>query len=74
MSGHQLAIGGMLGAPLLLLDVNIFCSLIDDAEACFRRSQAFVEKITDYAAALEGMSRPCPSHYSPANLVGRPHE
>jgi hypothetical protein len=29
-------------------------SLLDDAESCFRRSQAFVEKITEYAAALEG--------------------
>ncbi|KAF5356786.1 hypothetical protein D9756_006559 [Leucocoprinus leucothites] len=27
--------------------------LLDDAEASFRRSQALVEKITDYAAALE---------------------
>ncbi|KAF9443803.1 putative peripheral membrane protein [Macrolepiota fuliginosa MF-IS2] len=28
--------------------------LLDDAEACFRQSQALVERITDYAAALEG--------------------
>ncbi|EKM77300.1 hypothetical protein AGABI1DRAFT_122058 [Agaricus bisporus var. burnettii JB137-S8] len=31
--------------------------LIDDADSCFRRSQSFVEKITDCAAALEDVAQ-----------------
>lgn len=42
-------------AFLYLLMANLSASLLDDAEGSFRRSQALKEKITSYAASLEGM-------------------
>ena len=39
---------------LYLSMANLSTSLLDDAEASFRRSQALKEKITDYVASLEG--------------------